>query len=175
MTLALPNLDDRRWADLVEEARSLIPVYAPGWTDHNAHDPGMTLVDLLAWVTEADLYANDRIRDSHLRRFLALVGVHPANPRAANVPVRFAPVAVEEGSDSAISLPVETEVDATGRDPSVRVRTVAAIDVQPAAARGRARPRTLRTGRLHGAVGTGRLDRLFRPGPTNRRRPPPRS
>ena len=42
IALPLPNLDDRRWADLVEEGRALIPFYAPEWTDHNASDPGIT-------------------------------------------------------------------------------------------------------------------------------------
>jgi len=46
--LPLPNLDDRRWADLVDEGRTLIPVSAPAWTDHNIHDPGVTLMEMLA-------------------------------------------------------------------------------------------------------------------------------
>ena len=50
MPLPLPNLDTRRWTDLVAEGRSLVPRYAPTWTDHNAHDPGMTLFELLAWL-----------------------------------------------------------------------------------------------------------------------------
>jgi len=37
--LPLPDLDDRRWTDLVDEGRSLIPIVAPAWTDHNIHDP----------------------------------------------------------------------------------------------------------------------------------------
>ena len=44
MKVPLPNLDDRRWADLVDEGRSLIPFYAPDWTDHNIHDPGITFL-----------------------------------------------------------------------------------------------------------------------------------
>ena len=46
MPLDIPNLDDRRWADLVEDARALIPRQAPRWTDHNAHDPGITFIEL---------------------------------------------------------------------------------------------------------------------------------
>ena len=42
MPLPLPHLDDRRWQDLVEEGRALIPRLAPAWTDHNVHDPGIT-------------------------------------------------------------------------------------------------------------------------------------
>ena len=57
MPLPLPDLDTRTWGDLVDEARALIPRYAPDWTDHNLHDPGMTLIDLLAWLVEMDVYA----------------------------------------------------------------------------------------------------------------------
>lgn len=52
MPLRAPNLDDRRYADIVAEARSLIPRYAPEWTDHNETDPGITLVQLFAWMVE---------------------------------------------------------------------------------------------------------------------------
>jgi hypothetical protein len=83
MPLALPDLDDRRWTDLVAEGRSLIPLYAPGWTDHNVHDPGITLIELLAWVAEMDLYQVNRIPAERVRKLLALAGVTPHPPRAA--------------------------------------------------------------------------------------------
>jgi predicted phage baseplate assembly protein len=89
MPLPLPVLDDRRWADLVEEGRSLIPLYAPGWTDHNVHDPGITLVELLAWMADMDLYRIDRVPAAHLRKFLALVGSPPRPPRGSRTVVAF--------------------------------------------------------------------------------------
>jgi len=78
MPLLLPNLDDRSWADLADEGRALIPVYGPEWTDHNASDPGITLVELLAWITEMDIFRLNQISDAERLRFLALVGVTPA-------------------------------------------------------------------------------------------------
>jgi baseplate J-like protein len=87
--IPLPNLDDRRWSDLVDEGRSLIPTYAPDWTDHNVHDPGITVMELLAWVAEMDIYQLNRISDEHKRKFLALVGVTPEPPRAARNVLRF--------------------------------------------------------------------------------------
>jgi hypothetical protein len=88
--IPLPNLDDRRWSDLVDEGRSLIPTYAPDWTDHNVHDPGITVMELLAWVAEMDIYQLNRISDEHKRKFLALVGVLPEPPRAARNVLSFA-------------------------------------------------------------------------------------
>jgi hypothetical protein len=61
MPLEIPNLDNRRWADLVEEARALIPRVAPRWTDHNVHDPGMTFIELFAWLAEMQLYQLNRV------------------------------------------------------------------------------------------------------------------
>jgi hypothetical protein len=87
MPIPLPNLDDRRWADLVEEGRSLIPLYAPEWTDHNASDPGITLMELFAWVAEMDIYQGNRVPDRHKRKFLELVGIAPDPPLAARAVV----------------------------------------------------------------------------------------
>jgi hypothetical protein len=83
MPLPLPNLDTRRWTDLVDEARALIPRYAPSWTDHNIHDPGITLIELLAWLVEQDIYRVNRVPDRHRRKFLALAGFAPRPPRPA--------------------------------------------------------------------------------------------
>ncbi len=75
----LPDLDDRTWADLVEEARGLLPGLDPGWTDHGPTDPGMVLVELFAWLTEMLIYRVDRVPEASLRKFVKLLtGVEPA-------------------------------------------------------------------------------------------------
>lgn len=73
MPLQLPNLDDRRYADLVEEARSLIPTYAPEWTNHNPSDPGITLVELFAFLSEMLLYRLNRVTATNILSFLKLL------------------------------------------------------------------------------------------------------
>jgi predicted phage baseplate assembly protein len=104
MFVPLPNLDDRRWADLVDEGRSMIPVFAPTWTDHNAHDPGITLMEMLAWIAETDIYRVDRIPDSHLRTFLSLIGTGILPPSAAHSVVIFT---LKQGVN-AVHLPATT-------------------------------------------------------------------
>lgn len=89
MKVPLPNLDDRRWSDLVDEARSVIPFYAPDWTDHNIHDPGITLLELFAWLAEMDIYELNRIPEIHKRKFLALVGITPRPPQPAKATLAF--------------------------------------------------------------------------------------
>jgi hypothetical protein len=71
--LPLPNLDDRSYNDLVEQARSLISVECPEWTDHNPSDPGIILIELLAWLTEMTLYQVDRVTDKNIETFLGLL------------------------------------------------------------------------------------------------------
>jgi Baseplate J-like protein len=73
MALPLPNLDDRTYADLVDEARALIPTYDPSWTNHNPSDPGITLIELFAWLTEMLIYRANRVPDLHVITFLKLL------------------------------------------------------------------------------------------------------
>lgn len=73
MPLELPNLDDRTYDDLVAEALSLIPTYAPEWTNHNPSDPGIMLIELFAYLTEMQLYRQNRITDANTRSFLKLL------------------------------------------------------------------------------------------------------
>ncbi|WHZ26363.1 MAG: hypothetical protein OJF51_001158 [Nitrospira sp.] len=73
MPIQLPNLDDRTYTDLVEEARRLIPTYAPEWTNHNPSDPGITLIELFASITEMLLYRLNRVTDANRLAFLKLL------------------------------------------------------------------------------------------------------
>lgn len=73
-TLA-PNLFQRRFQDFVEIGRARLPSLAPEWTDHNAHDPGITLMELLAWVAEAQLYSLSRMRRDERAAYAALLGI----------------------------------------------------------------------------------------------------
>jgi len=89
MGLPLPNLDDKTFEDLVREARALIPRYAPEWTDHNLHDPGITMMELFAWLAEMQNYRINRVSDANYRAFLKLLGLqpHPVRPARADVTV----------------------------------------------------------------------------------------
>jgi hypothetical protein len=73
MPIKLPNLDDRTFADLVAEAHTLIPLHAPEWTNHNESDPGVTLIELFAYLTEIQIYRLNRVTDANLCAFLKLI------------------------------------------------------------------------------------------------------
>lgn len=116
MTLPVPNLDDRRWSDLVDEGRALIPAYSPDWTDHNLHDPGITFIELLAWVAEQDIFRLNRIGDEHRRRFLALADERQRSPQPARTIVTFAEKHYHNRSLHGVRVPKQTELMATGID-----------------------------------------------------------
>ena len=75
MPIPLPNLDDRTFTDLVEEMRARIARYSPEWTNHNISDPGIMLLELFAWLTEATVYQINRVPDYSTMQFLKMVGV----------------------------------------------------------------------------------------------------
>lgn len=73
MPLQLPNLDDRRYADLMEEARALIPTHAREWTNHNPSDPGITIIELFAFLAEMLIYRLNRVTSANVLSFLKLL------------------------------------------------------------------------------------------------------
>ena len=83
MALPLPRLDDRTFAMLVREGQALIPRRVPLWTDHNVHDPGITLLELFSALVEQDIYRLDRTPPESTRAFLRMVGVEPSPPAVA--------------------------------------------------------------------------------------------
>lgn len=89
MPISLPNLDDRRYADLVEEALALIPVHAPEWTNHNASDPGITLVELFAYLTEMLIYRLNRVTVENKVAFLNLIDAGKRKPDDYRDPARL--------------------------------------------------------------------------------------
>jgi len=84
MPLPMPVLDNRTWTELIAEGRALIPNASRKWTDHNAHDPGITLMELFAWLSEMLIFRLDRVSPAKVRAFLRLVGVTPRPPLVAS-------------------------------------------------------------------------------------------
>ena len=83
MPLNVPNLDDRTYDDLVEEALGMLPRYAPGWTNHNPSDPGITIIELLAYFVELFIYRLNRVsREIRLRFLQLLVGAESRSKTA---------------------------------------------------------------------------------------------
>ena len=62
-----PQLDTRSYQDLVDEALARIPIHNPEWTNFNESDPGVTLIELFAFLTESLLYRANQIPERNRR------------------------------------------------------------------------------------------------------------
>ena len=111
MPLTAPNLDNRQFSDIVAEAKTLIPRYAPEWTNFNESDPGITLVELFAWMTEILVYRLNQVPDRNYIKFLQLIGIElePARPARAELSFTLARPDI-----STAIVPLGTQVAAQG-------------------------------------------------------------
>ena len=118
-SLSLPQveLDDRRFQDLVNEARTRIARACPEWTEHNVSDPGITLIELFAWMTDMLVYRLNRVPDKLHVALLELLGITLAPPAPAATEVRFrlAAAAVEPVPVPAWDTEVGTRAHAARR------------------------------------------------------------
>ncbi|MER7577512.1 putative baseplate assembly protein [Streptomyces sp. NPDC126514] len=89
MVLPAPHLDDRRFQDLVDEAKRMVMQRCPEWTDHNVSDPGVTLIETFAYMTDQLLYRLNRVPDRLYIKFLDLIGVHILPPTPARTNLTF--------------------------------------------------------------------------------------
>ncbi|GAA1432242.1 putative baseplate assembly protein [Microlunatus lacustris] len=87
--LPAPNLDDRTFQDLVDDAKRLVQQRCPTWTDHNVSDPGVTLIEAFAQMVDQVIYRLNRVPDLHYVKFLELIGVELRPPAAAHGEVTF--------------------------------------------------------------------------------------
>jgi hypothetical protein len=116
-----PKLDDRKFKDIVDEAIGLIPRYAPEWTNHNPADPGITLIELAAWMTDLLIHRLNQVPEKNYVAFLNLLGIKLRAPRAAKVLLQFKLV---EGT-AVQRVPVATQVSTpqAGDDSTVTFET----------------------------------------------------
>lgn len=70
-------LDRQSFEDILKNALHQIAKRYPEWTNFNPSDPGMTIVELLAWLTEIQQYHLNVIGKDHRLRYLKLLGTVP--------------------------------------------------------------------------------------------------
>jgi predicted phage baseplate assembly protein len=125
------NVDDRTFDDLVAEAKRRIAAYLPEWTDHNDSDPGITLVQLFAWLTETALFRLNRVPDDRMYvSFLNLIGLGPAPAVAARAVVELQ---VTSGSGLHTLSPFELRLSAPGESDEIAFEADAPVSLLGAA------------------------------------------
>lgn len=129
MTIEIPRLDDRDFDQLVQEARARVGVHTPEWTNLNESDPGITLVELFAFLTENLLYRSNRIPEANRLKFLSMLGIalQPPSPGVGLVTIdnKSGPL------QPFLAVPEGTELRA-GQVPFVTANSLAVLPVSAA-------------------------------------------
>ncbi|PWT94162.1 MAG: putative baseplate assembly protein, partial [Blastocatellia bacterium] len=138
--MPLPDiiLDDRTFEDLVAEAKRRIPGYTPEWTDLNESDPGITLVQLFAWLSEMIIWRLNRVPEKNFIKFLELIGIEPAAPSSAQAELTFKlttkkipePKLIPQGTRVALTEQVDGHPVVFETDDNLYAVSAALTDVQ---------------------------------------------
>ncbi len=128
MPLPAPSLDDRSFNDLAAEARRRIGMYVPEWTDHNLSDPGITLLELFAYMTDIVLYRLNRVPDKHYIKFMELIGIKLRESEPARAPITFW---LSAPQTTVMTIPGGTEVSTvrSETDPGIVFTTDAPAEI----------------------------------------------
>jgi len=128
---AIPTIDDRSFDSLLDEVRTRIarytPEWTPVWTDVNDNDPGITMVQVFAFLAEILTYRMSKTPELNYIKFLQLLGIelNAAEPSQAEVafPVKAA------FADFSLIVPAHTQVTAESADggPPVTFETERAL------------------------------------------------
>jgi hypothetical protein len=126
--LEIPKVDDRSYQEILNEALARIRVHNPEWNNFNESDPGVTILELFAFMTESLLYRSNLIPERNRRKFLSLLGIPMQPAAAARGMVTFVN---ERGPLQALTLSADLDVLAG----QVPFRTESGLDVLPVEAR----------------------------------------
>jgi predicted phage baseplate assembly protein len=132
MALPAPDLDDRRFQRLVDDAKRYVQQRCPEWTDHNVSDPGVTLIEVFAHMVDQLGYRLNRVPERNYLAFLDLLGIRLFPPAAARVDVTFR---LSAPQPETVLLPAGTEVATAGTQGTgpVVFGTVADLPIIPCA------------------------------------------
>ncbi|HXF60644.1 MAG TPA: hypothetical protein VNK95_03440, partial [Caldilineaceae bacterium] len=128
MPLTVPSLDDRSYREILRDALARIPVHNPEWTNFNDSDPGVTLLQVFAFMAESLLYRANQIPERNRKKFLKLLGI-PLRPAQAAQGM----VVIRNQRGPLAPLPLSTDLDV--RAGNVRFRTTTGLTVLPVEAR----------------------------------------
>lgn len=89
MSLPTPDLDVRKFQEIVDDVKRQIGLRCPEWTEHNVSDPGVTMIELFAYMTEMALYRMNQVPEKNYIKFLDLIGIRLEMPEPAQTDLRF--------------------------------------------------------------------------------------
>jgi predicted phage baseplate assembly protein len=128
--LPTPNLDDRSFQNLVDDARRLVHRRCPEWSEHNISDPGITLIETVAMMVDQLIYRLNRVPERNYVKFLELLGLELRPPGAAQGEVTFW---LSAPQPQTVTVRSETEVstDRTDIEEPIVFSTTEQLDIVP--------------------------------------------
>jgi len=125
MALEQIKLDDLTWADMVKAIRRRIAADSNGdWTLHAPVDPGVTLLELFAWLIEQRIYRLDQIPDPLVRASLRLLGEQATPTQSAATVFQFQ-------AKEFLSVPAKTTLGVASANPPIVFSTDAHVTLLP--------------------------------------------
>lgn len=137
MPLPEPILDDLRFQrDLVDEARRRIIRYCPEWTDYNLSDPGITLIELFAWMTEMIVYRLNRVPEKNYIKFMEMLGIQLEPASSARTDLTFwlstpFPIAPEDDTVAVVVQGTEIATRRTEEEDEIIFTTDRGLTIRP--------------------------------------------
>lgn len=114
MPIPSPDLDDRNFGQLLDDAKAIVARSGSGWTDLSAGDPGSVLLEAFAYITGLLIYRMNRLPEKVYVELLRLIGVKLAPPAAARVQLCFS---LAKPLAEATRIPAGTRVTAARSGP----------------------------------------------------------
>lgn len=128
--LPAPNLDDRGFQNLVDDARRLVRHRFPEWSDHNISDPGITLIEAVAHMVDQLIYRLNRVPERNYLEFLDLLGLEMRPASSARTRVTFW-LSASQSQTVTVRAATEVSTDRTDIAEPVVFSTDRALDVVP--------------------------------------------
>ncbi len=127
------NLDDQTYQSIVDAAIGRIPWLCPDWTDHNSHDPGVTVLELMAWYKEMQQYQMNQVTPALKEKLLKIAGVRrrPASPArcALTLPDEGAAYLPLTRLETPEGIPFELLEEIPGKRPHIGRVQVAGVEL----------------------------------------------
>lgn len=101
--IELQNLNNRSLEDILDEAKKQIMYISTEWTDYQEADPGITLIELFAWLKHVQHEYLSRMSEGVRRKFLDLLDVVMYKNRGSEALVEVS------GIEKNVKVPARTQ------------------------------------------------------------------
>jgi uncharacterized phage protein gp47/JayE len=120
MKVKPPIINPRRFNDVLNTLKDIIPFYTPEWTSVGDLKFGQALLKIFSHLTVDIVSHLNRAPEKHFVAFLKMLGIEQLPARPARVPVRFI---LSPGPESGILIPKDTQVAASAPEGEIPFET----------------------------------------------------